>query len=90
MRGQTSKELASSVVSSRVNFFLTHELSLKVLVLVKWSKVLKALSQGNSKHIFGKSVKRAFQKCRCEGGGGVCGHSVIMHNILNMKKQGES
>ena len=44
VRGQTSKKLASSVVSSKVNLFLTHELSRKVFVLVKWSKLIKALS----------------------------------------------
>ena len=44
VRGQTSKKLASSVVASKVNIFLTLELSQKVLVLVNWSKLVKALS----------------------------------------------
>ena len=40
MRGQTSKKLASSVVSSKVNLFLTYEVSQKVLVLVKWPEIV--------------------------------------------------
>ena len=44
VKGQTSKKLASSVASSKVNLFLTHEVNQRMLVLVKWSKIVKALS----------------------------------------------